>query len=52
MSICSPGAFAIVLGPSTPSSVLFGRGVSVISAVVADETAVLRGLSRGGHSRQ
>ncbi|HCF60661.1 MAG TPA: hypothetical protein DFS52_22005 [Myxococcales bacterium] len=54
LNLCSPEAFVVVLGPSAPlSPVLFGRGVSVIcGAVVTDETALLRGLTQGGHFRQ
>ena len=49
-----PGAFVVVLGPSTPlSPVLFDYGVDAISgAVVVDIPAALAAISQGANFRQ
>jgi len=54
LALCSPEAFVIVMGPSTPLSPLFfNYGVDVISgAIVTDIQAVLRVVSQGGNFRQ
>lgn len=54
LSLCSPRAVVMVLGPSTPlSPVLFDHGVHVLSgSIVTDIQAVLRILSQGGNFRQ
>jgi uncharacterized protein len=54
MTLRQPGAWVLVLGPSTPlSPVLFDHGVHVLSgAVVEDVDAVLRGVSQGANFRQ
>lgn len=54
LKLCSPGAFVIVLGPSTPlTPLLFDHGVDILSgsAVTALEP-VLRTVSQGGNFRQ
>jgi uncharacterized protein (DUF4213/DUF364 family) len=54
LSLCSPEAFVLVLGPSTPlSPLLFNYGVDVVSgAVVTDIDPVLRHVSQGANFRQ
>jgi len=54
VSLCRPGAYVLVLGPSTPlSPVLFDYGVDVLSGtLVVDIPAVLRGVSQGATFRQ
>lgn len=54
LSLCSPGARVMVLGPSTPlSPVLFEYGVEIISGTkVTDPEAVLRYASQGATFRQ
>ncbi|MFM8320076.1 MAG: Rossmann-like domain-containing protein [Chloroflexota bacterium] len=54
LSLCSPQAFVMVLGPSTPlSPVLFNYGATVLSgAVVTSIDPVLRILSQGGNFHQ
>jgi uncharacterized protein (DUF4213/DUF364 family) len=49
-----PGAFVVVLGPSTPlSPLLFDHGVDAISgAVVVDIPAALAAISQGANFRQ
>ena len=54
LALCTPGAFVVVLGPSTPfSRLLFDRGASVLcGAEVCDEEAALHSLAQGAHFRQ
>jgi uncharacterized protein (DUF4213/DUF364 family) len=54
ISLCHPGAFVLMLGPTTPlAPVLFEYGVDVISGtVVEDIDCVLRGVSQGATFRQ
>jgi hypothetical protein len=54
LGLCSPEAFVILLGPSTPlSSLLFDHGVDILSgAVVTAIEPVLRIVSQGGNFRQ
>lgn len=54
LGLCAPGAFVIVLGPTTPlSPVLFDYGVDVISGTrVTDPALVLRYVSQGATFRQ
>jgi len=54
LSLCSPGAFVVALGPSTPlSPVLFDHGVDVIAGtVVEDIDMTLRYISQGATFRQ
>ncbi len=50
LSLCSPNALVIIMGPSTPMCpVLFDYGISVLSgACVVDETGVMDGVRHGG----
>ena len=50
LSLCSPNALVIVMGPSTPlSPILFNYGISVLSGTcVVDEVGVLDALRKGG----
>ena len=54
ISLCSPGAFVVVLGPSTPlSPVLFNAGAGAISGtVVADPARVFDSVGQGATFRQ
>jgi hypothetical protein len=54
LALCSPDAFVILLGPSTPlTPIFFDYGVDILSgAVVTDIEAVLRIISQGGNFRQ
>lgn len=54
ISLCSPDAFVVALGPSTPlSPVLFDRGVDVIAGTfVEDIDMTLRYISQGAMFRQ
>ena len=54
LALCSPGAFVILLGPSTPlTPLLFNHGVNILSgAVVTAIEPVLRIVSQGGNFRQ
>jgi hypothetical protein len=54
LALCSPGAFVIVLGPSTPlTPLLFDHGVDILSgAVITAVEPVLRIVSQGGNFRQ
>jgi len=54
LKLCSPSAFVILLGPSTPlSPVLFDYGVDTLSgSIVQDIQSVLRVVSQGGNFRQ
>ncbi len=54
LSLCQPGAFVMVLGPTTPlSPVLFDHGVDVVSGIkVSDSQLVLRCISEGATFRQ
>ena len=54
LGLWRPGAYVIVLGPTTPlSSVLFNYGVDAISGTkVVDSEAVLRCVSQGATFRQ
>jgi len=51
---CSPDAFVLLLGPSTPlSPVLYDYGINMLSgSVVTNVEAVLRTVSQGGTFRQ
>ncbi len=53
-ALCRPGAFLVVLGPTTPlSHVLFDYGVDALSGtVVVDVAAVLLASSQGANFRQ
>jgi uncharacterized protein (DUF4213/DUF364 family) len=54
LEMCSPKAFVVVLGPTTPlSPVLFDYGVDVVSGtVVVEPETVLRQVSQGATFRQ
>jgi uncharacterized protein (DUF4213/DUF364 family) len=54
LKLCSPEAFVILLGPSTPlSPVLFDYGVDILSgSVVMKIDPVLSAVSEGGNFRQ
>jgi uncharacterized protein (DUF4213/DUF364 family) len=54
LSLCRPGAYVVVLGPSTPlSPVLFNHGATIISgARVIDEEAALRTIGQGAIFQQ
>jgi len=54
LGFCRPGAFVLILGPSTPlSPVLFEHGATMISGTrVVDETAVMRSVSQGASFQQ
>ena len=54
LALCSPGAFVILLGPSTPlTPLLFDHGVDILSgAVVTAIEPVQRIVSQGGNFRQ
>jgi uncharacterized protein (DUF4213/DUF364 family) len=54
LSLCRPGSFVMVLGPSTPlSPVLFDYGVTVLSgALVVDEEAAMRTIGQGATFQQ
>jgi len=54
VSLCRPGAYVLVLGPSTPlSPILFDCGVDLLSGtIIVDIPAVLRGVSQGANFRQ
>jgi uncharacterized protein len=52
--LCRPGAYVLILGPSTPlSPVLFDYGVCALSGtIVVDIPAVVAGVSQGATFRQ
>lgn len=54
LSLCKPGAYILVLGPSTPLSPVMGEmGVDLLAgSIVEDIPAVLAALSQGGNFRQ
>lgn len=54
LRLCSPEAFVIVLGPSTPlTPLMFDHGVDILSgAVVTAIEPVMRTVSQGGNFRQ
>jgi len=54
LELCSPNAFVMVLGPSTPlSTVLFKYGVDHLSgAIVTDINPVLKVIQQGGNFHQ
>ena len=54
LSLCSPSAYVVVLGPTTPfSKLLFDRGATLLcGAEVVDEDAALQSLAQGAHFRQ
>jgi len=54
LDLCSPQAFVLVLGPSTPlHPALFELGVDLLSgSIVTDIEPVLKVLSQGGNFRQ
>lgn len=54
LALCRPGAFVLVLGPSTPlSPVLFRYGATALAGTrVVDPAAVLRSVSQGATFRQ
>jgi len=54
LGLCSPNAFIMVLGPSTPlSTVLFKHGVDHLSgAIVTDINPVLKVIQQGGNFHQ
>ena len=54
VNMCSPGAYVVLLGDSTPlSPVLFDHGVDAISGtMVVDDELVLRCVSQGATFRQ
>jgi uncharacterized protein len=54
LSLCSPAATVMVLGPSTPfSPVMFRHGINILSGVlVVNEIDVLRTVSQGANFRQ
>jgi uncharacterized protein (DUF4213/DUF364 family) len=54
LSLCSPTALVMVLGPSTPlSPVLFDHGATILSgARVVDEAAALRTIGQGATFQQ
>jgi uncharacterized protein (DUF4213/DUF364 family) len=54
LKLCSPKAYVILLGPSTPlSPVLFNYGVDIISGSIVEKIdPVLQVISQGGNFRQ
>ena len=54
LALCRPGAFVLILGPSTPlSAVLFRHGAMALAGtLVVDPPAVLRCVSQGATFRQ
>lgn len=54
LALCSPNAFVIILGPTTPlSQTLYSHGVDVLAgAVVDDIPAVIRTAGEGGNFSQ
>jgi uncharacterized protein (DUF4213/DUF364 family) len=54
ISLCRPGAFVLLLGPTTPlSPILFDYGVDVVSGTVVDDVGlVLSAVSQGANFRQ
>jgi uncharacterized protein (DUF4213/DUF364 family) len=54
MAYCSPGAFVVLLGPSTPlSPILFDYGIDLLcGSEVTDIDAVLRAVEEGANFRQ
>ena len=54
LGLCSPNAYVVILGGTTPlSPVLFDHGVSAISGtLVTDTETVLRCVSQGATFRQ
>ncbi|RPJ85231.1 MAG: hypothetical protein EHM13_01745, partial [Acidobacteria bacterium] len=54
LALASPGAFVILMGPSTPlSPVLFDHGVHVVAgAVIEDEAVAIPALTQGASFRR
>jgi uncharacterized protein (DUF4213/DUF364 family) len=54
LGFCSPQAFVIILGPSTPmNEVLFNHGIDMLcGAEVKDNESVIRVISQGGNFHQ
>ncbi len=54
LSLCRPGAFVIVLGPSSPlSDVLLDHGATAVAgALVTDEERVLKAIAQGASFRE
>ncbi len=54
INLCTPEAFVMLLGPSTPlSPLLFERGIDVLSGAIVEEVdPVLRVVMQGGNFRQ
>jgi uncharacterized protein (DUF4213/DUF364 family) len=54
LTYCSPGAFVVLLGPSTPlSPILFDYGIDLLcGSEVTDIDAVLRAVEEGANFRQ
>ena len=54
LKLCQPGAFVMVLGPSTPlSPILFKYGVNLLSGAIVEKIEpVMRVVTQGGNFRQ
>ena len=54
LALCAPGAYVIVIGPSTPMSpILFKYGIDMLGgAVVEDIESVVKGVEEGMHFRE
>ncbi len=54
LSLCTPGAFVVVLGPTAPlSHVLFEHGATAVAgSIVTDEAGAIRAIGQGSSFRQ